>query len=135
MGLIKMIWVSSTWCQAKAVRPGASDVLPCCQMRVLPQQRSLSRWVVEELLYQGGCPSTSSRDIMEELVLVLHRLCNQISSSTYSSVVQGHVEVLGAPWGDLTMMRSQLDSSQARSPREETRLLGSLCIECYTWPG
>ena len=29
---------------------------------------------------------------LEELVLLLHGLCNQISSSTHSSVVRGHVE-------------------------------------------
>ena len=30
---------------------------------------------------------------------LLHRLCNQISSSTHSSVVQGHVEVQWSPLG------------------------------------
>ena len=47
------------------------------------------------MLFQGGCPSTDSRGILEELVLLLHSLHNQISSSTHSGVVQGHIEFLG----------------------------------------
>ena len=41
----------------------------------------------------GGCPSTGGRGVLEELVLLLHGLHNQISSSAHSSVVQGHVEL------------------------------------------
>ena len=44
------------------------------------------------MLFQGGCPSTDSRGILEELVLLLHGLCNLVSSSAHPSVVQGHIE-------------------------------------------
>ena len=104
--LIKIVGVPSRWCQAKAVRLRASNILPCCWMRVFPQQRPLGGQVMEELLYQGGCPNTNGRSKWEELVLLLCRLCNQIPSSAHSSVVLGHVEVQGSPWGDLTMTRS-----------------------------
>ena len=43
----------------------------------------------EGILLCGG------RDGEEELVLLLHGLCNQISSSAHSSVVQGHIEFQG----------------------------------------
>ena len=44
------------------------------------------------MLFQGWCPSTDGRGILEELVLLLCSLRNLISSSTHSSVVRGHVE-------------------------------------------
>ena len=60
---------------------------------------------------------------------LLCRLCNQISSSTHSSVVRGHIEFPRVFLEGNLVMRSWWDLSHTGSPREETRLLCSLSIE------
>ena len=56
---------------------------------------SLDGEVAMVISYHVGALLLGSRGVVEELVLLLHGLCNQIlPSSTHSSVVQGHIEVL-----------------------------------------
>ena len=56
---------------------------------------SLDGEVAMVTYYHVGALLLGSRDVIEELVLLLHGLCNQIlPSSAHSSIVQGHIEVL-----------------------------------------
>ena len=107
--------------------------------------------------------SISSSSAPFHIISMLCGLCNQISSSAHSGVVQGHIEVLLGSlgqWhddkrsvrpkssdksrevfleGDL-VTRSLWGLSHTGSPKEETRLLGRLCVELAkgkrdTWVG
>ena len=52
--------------------------------------------------------------------VLLCRLCDQISSSAHSSVVQGHVEFLLVLWHNDAQMRGRWDLSQATSPEKSS---------------
>ena len=100
------------------------------------------KWGVERGINMGPADALSRKDEIDmgddnwEITLlkgddqyfhirtkVLRGLCNLISSSAHSSVVQGHVEFLLVFLEADLVMRSLWGLSHTGSPREETRLL------------